>query len=137
MVTINYRLGALGFLTLGNEQVLKIPGSIVPQVPGNAGLRDQAMALAWVRDNIARFNGDPEMVTVFGESAGSSSVHYQLLSPLTEGLFQRAIMQVVKREVISIENPTEWNCFGHPVGQGTHPRTCRQVWKPPGWQGWL
>ena len=137
MVTINYRLGALGFLTLGNEQVLETPGSIVAQVPGNAGLRDQAMALAWVRDNIARFGGDPEMVTVFGESAGSSSVHYQLLSPLTEGLFQRAIMQVGKREVISIENPTEWNSFGHPVGQGAHPRTCRQVWKPPGWQGWL
>jgi len=82
VVTINYRLGALGFLTLGNEQV-----------PGNAGLRDQAMALAWVRDNIAKFGGDPSLVTVFGESAGSSSVHYQLLSPLTEGLFQRAIMQ--------------------------------------------
>ena len=137
MVTINYRLGALGFLTLGNEQVLETPGSIVAQVPGNAGLRDQALALAWVRENIARFNGDPEMVTVFGESAGSSSVHYQLLSPLTEGLFQRAIMQVGKREGISIENPSEWNCFGNPVGQGAHPRTCRQVWKPPSWQGWL
>jgi len=82
VVTVNYRLGVLGFLSLGNEAV-----------PGNAGLTDQAMALRWVHDNIASFGGDPSKVTIFGESAGSFSVALQLLSPLSEGLFQRAIMQ--------------------------------------------
>jgi len=82
LVAINYRLGPLGFYSLGDEKV-----------PGNAGLRDQAMALNWVSENIANFGGDPDRVTIFGESAGSSSVNYQLLSPLSQGTFQRAIMQ--------------------------------------------
>ena len=88
-------------------------------MPGNAGLRDQAMALTWVRDNVARFGGDPSMITLFGESAGSSSVHYQLLSPITEGLFQRAIMQVRKAKY-KLDNLPEWHCLGHPMGPGTY-----------------
>ena len=59
------------------------------EVPGNAGLRDQNLALKWVKENIDKFGGDPEMVTIFGESAGALSVHLQLLSPLSRGLFQR------------------------------------------------
>ena len=59
------------------------------EVPGNAGLRDQNLALKWVNENICKFGGDPEMVTIFGESAGALSVHLQLLSPLSRGLFQR------------------------------------------------
>ena len=82
IVTINYRLGPLGFLSLGTDQV-----------PGNAGLRDQSMALKWVNKNIASFGGDPEMVTIFGESAGALSVHLHLISPLSQGLFHRAIIQ--------------------------------------------
>lgn len=82
LVTVNYRLGVLGFLCLDHEEV-----------PGNAGLKDQAMSLKWVQKNIVNFGGDPNKVTIFGESAGAASVHYQLLSPLSQGLFQHAIMQ--------------------------------------------
>lgn len=54
-------------------------------VPGNAGLKDQVMVLRWVRRNIAQFTGDPNNVTLFGESAGAASVHYHLLSPMSRG----------------------------------------------------
>lgn len=82
IVTFNYRLGALGFLNTGT-----------PDAPGNAGLKDQVLALKWVRDNIKYFGGDPEEITIAGQSAGSASVHYLLMSPLTKGLFKRAIAQ--------------------------------------------
>lgn len=62
-------------------------------MPGNAGLKDQALALKWVRDNIAKFGGDPDNVTLFGQSAGAASVHFHMLSPASEGLFHRAIIQ--------------------------------------------
>ena len=77
-----YRLGLLGFLSLGIEDV-----------PGNAGVRDQVMALTWVQENIREFGGDPGMVTLNGESAGSFSSTYHLMSPLARGLFRRAILQ--------------------------------------------
>ncbi|KAJ0063495.1 hypothetical protein NL108_002784 [Boleophthalmus pectinirostris] len=83
VVSMNYRVGALGFLSLPNHPVVK----------GNAGLMDQQLALRWVSENIAAFGGDPFKVTIFGESAGSASVGYQLLSPGSKDLFQRAIMQ--------------------------------------------
>ncbi|OMC38880.1 carboxylesterase [Mycobacterium sp. GA-1841] len=84
VVTINYRLGALGFLAhpaLG-------PGAET----GNYGLADQQAALRWVRDNIADFGGDPEKVTVAGESAGGMSVCDHLVSPGSAGLFRAAIL---------------------------------------------
>ncbi|XP_033096049.1 cholinesterase 2-like [Anneissia japonica] len=81
VVSMNYRLGALGFLAMGDE------------APGNAGLLDQALALRWVQDNIARFGGDPDEVTLFSESAGSASVNFHLFSPVSRNLFKRAIMQ--------------------------------------------
>jgi carboxylesterase type B len=82
VVSINYRLGPFGYLSLGSSTV-----------PGNAGMLDQVLALQWVRDNIGYFHGDPSLVTVFGESAGSASIAYHLLSPLSRGLFQRGILQ--------------------------------------------
>ena len=84
VVTLNYRLGALGFL---DPRLL--PGDAVP----NAGLRDQIAALRWVREQIECFGGDPENVTIFGESAGGMSVGSLLGSPAARGLFQRAICQ--------------------------------------------
>ncbi len=85
-VSINYRLGSLGFLELGGlDQTER--GS------ANVGLRDQIAALEWVRDNIAAFGGDSSKVTVFGESAGAMSVSLLLASPLADGLFQQAITQ--------------------------------------------
>ncbi|MFZ0249513.1 MAG: carboxylesterase/lipase family protein [Acidimicrobiales bacterium] len=86
VVTINYRLGALGFL---GHRDLAGPDALV----GNWGLHDQVAALRWVRDNIAVFGGDPSAVTIFGESAGGFSVATLLGTPAAKGLFRRAIVQ--------------------------------------------
>lgn len=85
-VTLNYRLGLLGFLAV---PALQRAGGAV----GNLGLLDQQAALRWVQDNIAAFGGDPHDVTIFGQSAGGISVCAQVLSPLARGLFQRAISE--------------------------------------------
>lgn len=82
VVSINYRVASQGFLYLGT-----------PDAPGNAGLFDQNMALRWVHDNIHRFGGDPNRVTLFGESAGAVSVSMHMLSAMSRDLFQRAILQ--------------------------------------------
>ncbi|XP_049850080.1 esterase FE4-like [Schistocerca gregaria] len=80
LVNINYRLGILGFLSTGDDLV-----------PGNMGLKDQTEALRWVQRNIEAFSGDPQKVTIFGQSAGGASVHFHVLSPLSKGLFKNAI----------------------------------------------
>ncbi len=85
LVTINYRLGALGFLDLSRIA----PGNF----DGNLALKDVLLALRWVRRNIAAFGGDPDRVTVFGESAGGGLVTTLLATPSAEGLFHRAIAQ--------------------------------------------
>ena len=87
VVTLNYRLGAFGFLHLADLFGAEFEGS------GNAGILDQAAALEWVRDSIAAFGGDPENVTVFGESAGGGSVGTLLGMPAARGLFNKAIPQ--------------------------------------------
>ena len=87
VVTINYRLGALGFLC--HPSLRDHRDGIVP----NLGLRDQIAALEWVRDNIADLGGDPENVTIFGESAGAMSIGCLLGAPPARGLFRRAILQ--------------------------------------------
>lgn len=87
VVTVNYRLGAFGFLHLDEIFGDELAGS------GNAGLLDQVAALEWVRDNIAAFGGNPDDVTVFGESAGGMSIGSLLGMPRAQGLFHRAIVQ--------------------------------------------
>lgn len=79
-VTMNYRLGAFGFLSLGTEEI-----------PGNAGLKDQVFALRWVQRNIAKFGGDPSLITIMGNSAGAYSVSALMVSPMAQGLFHRVI----------------------------------------------
>jgi len=86
VVTINYRLGALGFL---DPSGLPTPGDWT----ANAGLLDQLAALRWVRDNIHCFGGDPENVTAFGQSSGAMSIATLLGVPAARGLFHRAILQ--------------------------------------------
>ncbi|PZC73332.1 hypothetical protein B5X24_HaOG200180 [Helicoverpa armigera] len=80
LVTINYRLGSLGFLALGNKLA-----------PGNNGFKDQVAALKWVQRNIAAFGGDPNLVTITGCSAGAVSVMVHMISSMSKGLFHRAI----------------------------------------------
>ena len=87
VVTVNYRLGPLGFLRLHELTHGRIPST------GNEGILDQVAALEWVRENIAAFGGDPGNVTIFGESAGGMSVGTLLGLPRARGLFQRAIPQ--------------------------------------------
>ncbi|XP_068670380.1 neuroligin-4, X-linked-like [Montipora foliosa] len=82
VVIIQYRLGPFGFLTTGDSAA-----------PGNFGMLDQVEALKWVKENIANFGGNPNKVTIFGESAGGSSVGLHLLSPLSKDLFQQAIAE--------------------------------------------
>jgi para-nitrobenzyl esterase len=86
VVTINYRLGYLGFFA---QSAIDAEGHL----NGNYGLMDQQFALGWVRRNIASFGGDPDRVTIFGESAGGQSVYAQLASPLAAGMFRGAISE--------------------------------------------
>lgn len=74
VVSFHYRVGIFGFLSTGDSIV-----------PGNAGLKDQVLALQWIKSNIENFGGDPEKITVFGQSAGSASISYLLQNPQTKG----------------------------------------------------
>jgi para-nitrobenzyl esterase len=93
VVTLNYRMGALGFLELSTLDNPGGPGSGDQKFDTNVGLRDVLMALQWVRDNIAAFGGDPDQVTLFGESAGAAIITTLLTVPAAAGLFHRAIAQ--------------------------------------------
>lgn len=77
LVTINYRLGALGFLSTGTKEA-----------PGNNGLKDQVVALRWIRDHIKSFGGDPNSVTLMGYSAGGMSVTLHMVSAMSKGILK-------------------------------------------------
>lgn len=95
VVTVNYRLGPLGFLHLRELTGGRIPAT------GNEGILDQIAALEWVRENIAGFGGDPGNVTIFGESAGGMSVGTLLGLPHARGLFHKAIAQSGAAQTVS------------------------------------
>ena len=80
LVTFNYRLASLGFLAMGSKEV-----------PGNAGMKDQVMALRWIQKNIEKFGGNKNLVTILGYSSGGTSVTAHLASPMSANLFHRAI----------------------------------------------
>ncbi|XP_044729186.1 uncharacterized protein LOC123292537 [Chrysoperla carnea] len=84
LVKVSYRLNTFGFLMIDDPKY---------GIPGNAGFKDQVLALKWIQKNIHNFGGDPNQVTIFGQSAGGTSVNLLSLSPLAKGLFHRAIMQ--------------------------------------------
>ncbi|XP_031625316.1 esterase E4 [Contarinia nasturtii] len=81
LVTINYRLGILGFLSTGTKEA-----------PGNNGLKDQILALRWVNDHIQSFGGDPNSITLMGYGAGAISVTLHMVSPMSKGLFHKAVV---------------------------------------------
>lgn len=83
VVTVNYRLGAFGFLSLDDPEL---------KVPGNSGLKDQVMALKYVKANIEKFGGDSNNITLFGHSAGGGSVSWHCVSEASKFLFNRAII---------------------------------------------
>lgn len=87
VASFQYRVGAFGFLHLAPEL-----GDHAEEAPGNVGLWDQALAIRWLKDNAKAFGADPEWLTLFGESAGSSSVNAQLVSPVTKGVVKRGMM---------------------------------------------
>ncbi|XP_033634706.1 acetylcholinesterase-like [Asterias rubens] len=99
VVTINYRLGALGFLSSADDVI-----------PGNFGLLDQRRAFEWVRDNIHAFGGDPKRVAIYGQSAGSGAVSLHMISPGSAGLFRGAIME-------SGDSTASWSQMSPKVGR--------------------
>ncbi|CAH1783999.1 unnamed protein product [Owenia fusiformis] len=98
IVSINYRLAHLGFLSTGDKHM-----------PGNMGLKDQVEALKWVKQNIYAFGGEPNTVTIFGDSAGSWSTSAHLVSPMSKGLFKYAILQSgsILTDIVVNEKPED------------------------------
>uniref|UniRef100_H3A410 Carboxylic ester hydrolase n=1 Tax=Latimeria chalumnae TaxID=7897 RepID=H3A410_LATCH len=127
VITMNYRLGVFGFLSTGDSAAL-----------GNFGLLDQRFAISWVKASINSFGGNPNSITVFGESAGAASVMLQYLSPLNTGLFQRAISEggaAIATWTIQPEDPAffakKLARFLHCPTNGSHILVdCLQVKKP-------
>jgi para-nitrobenzyl esterase len=109
VVNMGYRLGVFGFLAA--EEMMEEEGTA-----GNFGLLDQIKALEWVRDNISSFGGDPDNVTLIGESAGAVCVDALCVSPLAAGLFDRAVME--SSAISSIEPPHSYRLFDEALSSG-------------------
>ena len=126
-VTLNYRLGPLGFAVLPE---LKIEAGKT----GNYGLYDQLTAIKWVKHNIAAFGGDPDNITIMGQSAGAMSVQQHCLSPLSEGLFHKAVMSSGGgvSKILSASAPSEKAYdFWHAVMERVGAKTLSQFKKVP------
>lgn len=111
VITFNFRLGPFGFLSTedGNAS-------------GNMGLRDQSLALKWVRDNVHKFSGDFERVTLMGQGTGSTDTFLHLFNPLSKGLFQRAVISSGSINTCTFANSgiKEANKLGNQVGCPTN-----------------
>jgi para-nitrobenzyl esterase len=119
IVTVNYRLGVLGYLAHPQLSAESPHAS-----SGNYGLLDQIEALRWVRDNVAAFGGDPGNVTLFGESAGALSAIELMTSPLAAGLFHKVILQ----SGYLVSNPElKRECFGQPSAESVGDRLMREL----------
>jgi len=117
VVTVNYRLGAFGFLAHP-----ALAAESPHHAAGDYGLLDQIAALRWVQRNIARFGGDPSRVTVFGESAGGISVGSLIASPLAKGLFQRAILESGTGISIGVGSKADAQKVGMQFAESLHVR---------------
>lgn len=116
VVTFNYRLGPFGFLNFEHDP--NIDGIQLPR--GNMGMKDQLLVLKWVQNNIARFGGDPNQVTLFGGSAGGVATQLHVLSPKSKGLFHRAYSHsgvslctwsfTQKPRETALSYAKKWNC---------------------------
>merc|ERR1711892_67988 len=109
VVTINYRLGGFGFLSFGNNKI-----------SGNMGLKDQALAIDWVRENIGEFGGDPERITIFGESAGGMSAHAHVLSPRNVGKIVGAIAMSGTMLAFGAELPNDEGLMAKQLSSGVN-----------------
>lgn len=116
VVTFQYRLGPFGFLNFNHDP--STDGVALPR--GNMGMKDQLLVLKWVQKNIANFGGNPDQVTLYGDSAGGTSVHLHTLSPKSRGLFHRAYSHsgfafcgwsfTPKPRQLAMSYAKRWNC---------------------------
>ena len=127
LVTFNYRLGALGFMTHPSLSKESPHGS-----SGNYAILDQIEALKWVRDNISNFGGDPNNVTIFGESAGGTSVYLLTATPLSRGLFHRAILESPWLDPVIFRNLKRENENGPPAESDGEAEVRRLLGEEPG-----
>ncbi|XP_055857560.1 juvenile hormone esterase-like [Episyrphus balteatus] len=108
VVTFNYRLGVLGYLSLPEAGI-----------PGNAGLKDQVLVMKWIRQNISQFNGDPNNITLFGQSSGGSCTHLHLFLDNSKNLFQKAIIHsgvIIMPSMIDDDAPAKTRNLAKLVG---------------------